>query len=166
MSLADVPIEVIRSVILPNLDGRTLLNLCQTDRRLSSLCNNQNVWRDIFNREYPNAWFFLNDANGNDDYRSIYIDALRHPYLNSSDFNRLFNLLIIGGINPQEVIQITEGVPDINIFISLDRVQGVFDYLRGAGFNVTGQFTSVPPQQFYLRVAGRFAIFTGVWELI
>ncbi len=68
LKFAMTGIEPIDINILVQMDDQTLTSACQTDRYISSLCGNDDLWRRRIQRYYPNAEKFKETEKSWKDY--------------------------------------------------------------------------------------------------
>lgn len=73
MSLQNIPPGMLVDVVLPSLPIKELYNLCQTNRTINKLCNEESIWFKRIKLEFPAA----GDLPAGRTWREFYTDTLQ-----------------------------------------------------------------------------------------
>ena len=93
MEFEDLP-EELKLIAASNMDRESLLNMCQSNRQWYKLCQDQHLWRDLFERDFGRKTI---TANPYQEYRILYIalknvEKLYYPIFRKNIINNLLNL--------------------------------------------------------------------------
>ena len=78
-------------LILKELDDEDLFSLCQVDKYINSLCNNENFWLNKLLKKYPDYKLLKMEATNKDIYKELYqLEKLKEE-LNLSSKN-IYNM--------------------------------------------------------------------------
>ena len=69
MEFEDLP-EELKLIAASNMDRESLLNMCQSNRQWNKLCQDQHLWRDLFERDFGRKTI---TSDPYQEYRFLYI---------------------------------------------------------------------------------------------